>query len=403
MSQELNTEKIFALNGHSSILLKKLIDSKSSHQKMFIRINLLAIVFLNTVLTSAKEDSFVKELTLTNFDQVVDGKKFAFVFFYAPWHEQCLRLLERYEEVGDTFSSREDVVIAKVNAYEEIKLATRYWVDEYPAFRYFIKGSITEETYNNGNLPADMIRFIRSKSVLHLNTDIFQTPVIDLSSSNFERIVKDRARSIMVLYYNGNCELCKTLQNTIHDVGVTFRNEPKCLIGRLDCDAEPQICVQQTIPHYPTFKVYSQHNKDGIIYEPGTYQESYSETNITSFMNALCGTQRRLKGRLNEKAGLLDDFNEIAVQFMKDHKRREEILREAKIKALKHKFQTEAHFYMSVMTRVMGYGAGIISEEIDRLERLIAGPLHPNKADEFEKRKNILKQFQVLHFERDEL
>lgn len=146
MSQELNTEKIFALNGHSSILLKKLIDSKSSHQKMFIRINLLAIVFLNTMLTSAKEDSFVKELTLTNFDQVVDGKKFAFVFFYAPWHEQCVRLLERYEEVGDTFSSREDVVIAKVNAYEEIKLATRYWVDEYPAFRYFIKGSITEET-----------------------------------------------------------------------------------------------------------------------------------------------------------------------------------------------------------------------------------------------------------------
>lgn len=104
-----------------------------------------------------------------------------------------------------------------------------------------------------------------------------------------------------------------------------------------------------------------------------------------------------------QQAGLLDDFNEIAVQFMKDYKRREEILKEAKMKALRHKFQTEANFYMSVMTRVMSYGASIISEEIDRLERLIAGPLHPKKADEFEKRKNILKQFQVLHFERDEL
>ena len=114
---------------------------------MYMRLNLLAIVFLNTVLTSAKKDSSVKELTLANFDRFVDGKKFAFVFFYAPWHEQCVRLLERYEEVGDTFSSRaDDVVIAKVNAYEEIKLATRYWVDDYPAFRYFIKGSITEET-----------------------------------------------------------------------------------------------------------------------------------------------------------------------------------------------------------------------------------------------------------------
>lgn len=105
----------------------------------------------------------------------------------------------------------------------------------------------------------------------------------------------------MVHYFNGNCELCNSLKNTLYSVGVTFKNEPKCLIGRLNCDAEPQICIEQGIPHYPTLKVYSQHNKDGVIYQPGTNQESYSEKNITSFMNALCGTQRILRGRLNEK------------------------------------------------------------------------------------------------------
>ena len=109
----------------------------------------------------------------------------------------------------------------------------------------------------------------------------------------------------MVHYFNGNCELCNTLQNTMYDVGVTFRNEPKCLIGRLNCDAEPQICVQQGIPHYPTLKVYPQHNKDGVIYEPGKNQESYSEKNMTAFMNALCGTQRILRGRLNEKVNFV--------------------------------------------------------------------------------------------------
>ena len=109
----------------------------------------------------------------------------------------------------------------------------------------------------------------------------------------------------MILYYNGNCELCDSLQNTLHDVGVTFRNEPKCLIGRLNCDVDPQICIEQGIPHYPTFKVYSQTNKDGVVYEPGTHQESYSERNITKFMNALCGTQRILRGRLNEKVGVI--------------------------------------------------------------------------------------------------
>lgn len=232
---------------------------------------------------------------------------------------------------------------------------------------------------------------------------IFLTPIIHLSSANFERIVKDRARSIMILYFNGNCDLCNSLQNVLHNVGGTFRNEPKCLIGRLNCDADPQICVQQNIPHYPTLKVYSQHNKDGVIYEPGRNQESYTEKNITSFMNALCGTQRILRGRLNEKAGLLDDFNELAVRFMKENNKRDEIMIKAKSKALSHTFQVEAHFYLSVMRRITQHGAGIIKDEIDRLERLIEGAIHANKADELEKRKNILKQFQVLHYERDEL
>lgn len=46
---------------------------------------------------------------------------------------------------------------------------------------------------------------------------------------------------------------------------------------------------------------------------------------------------------------------------------------------------------MFVMICVMGYGVGIISEEIDWLECLIVGLLYFNKVDEFEKCKNILK------------
>lgn len=105
-----------------------------------------AIVVLNFASTTALHKSKVKELTLINFDQYVDGERFAFVFFYAPWHDQCQTILDRLEEVGKAFADRDDVVIAKVNAYEEIKLATRFWIDEYPSYRYFIKGSVTEET-----------------------------------------------------------------------------------------------------------------------------------------------------------------------------------------------------------------------------------------------------------------
>ena len=101
-------------------------------------------ILVNLVFTAYS--SHVKELTLYNFDKFVDGERFVFAFFYASWEQRCVEILERYEEVGDAYADRDDVLIAKVNAYEEVKLGTRYWIDEYPSFRYFIKGSITEET-----------------------------------------------------------------------------------------------------------------------------------------------------------------------------------------------------------------------------------------------------------------
>jgi hypothetical protein len=55
------------------------------------------------------------------------------------------------------------------------------------------------------------------------------------------------------------------------------------------------------------------------------------------------------------------------------------------------------------MGRIVKEGAHVVEHEIDRLERLIAGQVHPRKADELEKRKNILKQFHTKHHERDEL
>ena len=115
---------------------------QSYKQKM--RANFLFVFVVNSLLVVS--DSNVAELNLKNFDEYVDGERFVFVFFYAAWHEQCQKILVRYDEVANAFDGRDDVIIAKVNAYEEIKLATKYWVDRYPTFRYFIKGSVTEET-----------------------------------------------------------------------------------------------------------------------------------------------------------------------------------------------------------------------------------------------------------------
>jgi protein disulfide-isomerase A6 len=109
--------------------------------------------------------------------------------------------------------------------------------------------------YNGGRKADDFIRFIRSRSVITFNKDIFMRPVIELDESNFERIMKDRTKNIMVLYYNGHCKLCQQMEYSYHQVGLTFSNEPDCVLSRLDCDAQASICLHQLIPHYPTVRV----------------------------------------------------------------------------------------------------------------------------------------------------
>ena len=88
---------------------------------------------------------------------------------------------------------------------------------------------------------------------------------------------------------------------------------------------------------------------------------------------------------------------------MKEFNSRREVMAMAVELAKSHQLRIYAEYYTLAMAKVITEGAGYIANEVDRLERLINGPIHADKADEFERRKNILRQFQVIHYDRDEL
>jgi thioredoxin-like negative regulator of GroEL len=87
----------------------------------------------------------IPELKEANFDDVVNGSSFVFVIFYAPWNKRSVEALKTLEDVSKEMN-KNDVILAKVNAYDEVKLATRFWIDNWPMFRFFIKGSVTPQT-----------------------------------------------------------------------------------------------------------------------------------------------------------------------------------------------------------------------------------------------------------------
>lgn len=87
------------------------------------------------------------ELTQLNFDRVVNGSCFVFVLFYTPWDVSSVKATKSLEQTLDKLGEKNDnVILAKVNAYDEVKLATRYWIDHWPMCKFFLKGSVTPET-----------------------------------------------------------------------------------------------------------------------------------------------------------------------------------------------------------------------------------------------------------------
>ena len=54
-----------------------------------------------------------------------------------------------------------------------------------------------------------------------------------------------------------------------------------------------------------------------------------------------------------------------------------------------------ATYYVKVMKKMMDKGNDYVKNEIERLGRLLTGDVSPKKNDEFTKRQNILRKFEL--------
>jgi protein disulfide-isomerase A1 len=103
----------------------------------------------------------VKVLVGKNFKEVaLDQSKAVFVEFYAPWCGHCKQLAPIWDQLGEAFKDRTDVVIAKMdstaNEVEEIK------VQSFPTLKYFPKGSDQAIDYNGDRTLEGFKKFIES-------------------------------------------------------------------------------------------------------------------------------------------------------------------------------------------------------------------------------------------------
>jgi len=335
--------------------------------------------------------SDVIQLTPTNFDDEIGGEAPALVEFYAPWCGHCKQLAPEYDILGTTFAGS-GVKIAQVDADKHKSLGQKFGVSGFPTIKYFPANSKTAENYEGGRTVADFTDFLNKKAGTNVRIKTAPTSVVILDDSNFDDIVKDETKDVLVEFYAPWCGHCKQLAPKYEQVGASFLGEPDVVIAKFDADAHKVKPGEYGVSGYPTLKFFPKNNKGGEDYTAGR-----EVADFVGFINQKSGTERTPGGGYTEKAGCIPEFDDLVTEFMSQKSSRSKILKQLqdKLSSIDHPNKQYAKFYEIGMTRTIkeeDYG----KNEATRLQRILdSGSVNVNKRGDMYRRKNIANLFKL--------
>lgn len=364
--------------------------------------DILQILRTPSVFSIHADEGSVLALTSKTFDTVIDGSKPALVEFYAPWCGHCKNLAPIYEQLADAYAyAKDEVIIAKVDADEHKDLGSKFGVKGFPTLKWFPKG-VTEpdkvEEFSGGRDLDSLAGFIRDKTGIRAKIKVVPSAVTVLTSVNFDKVVLDTEKDVLVEFYAPWCGHCKNLAPVYEKVATAFEGESECIVAKIDADSEKNIGQKYGVTGFPTIKFFPKDNKEGEAYEGGR-----SEEDFIKYLNEKCGTSRTISGDLDSEAGKIPEFDKFVQQFLatKDASKREKIILGAEMAAAAADNEKFSKYYAIVMKKAAA-DDGFVDKESARLEKLSKGDLTRLKKDEITKRRNILTVFKSVEM-REEL
>jgi protein disulfide-isomerase A6 len=349
---------------------------------------LLLLGLLATTSFASEGSSDVLILTPENFDEHVGGEKAALVEFFAPWCGHCKALAPEYEVLATTFA-KQPVKIASVDADKHRELGSRFGVSGFPTIKFFPAGSKEGEDYSGGRTAADMTDYINRKAGTSVRVKSAPSAVVVLTPSNFDSIVKDPKKDVLVEFYAPWCGHCKKLTPDYEKAAASFDGEDSVVIAKVDCDEHKDLASKYGVSGYPTIKFFPKDNKEGEAYNGGRSPKDFVE-----FLNQRAGAERTVGGGFSAEAGRIAELDDVASRFKSNPSDRASLLKEAeKVDTKGHKNAEFAKFYTLAMKRIIEKGDSYATEEVSRLQRMLTGTIAPKNAAQFHKRINILKQF----------
>ncbi|KAL4588382.1 hypothetical protein LXL04_001266 [Taraxacum kok-saghyz] len=352
---------------------------------IFFTLATLALLYFS----SAVADVVI--LTEDNFEKEVGQDRGALVEFYAPWCGHCKKLAPEYEKLGASFKKSKSIMIGKVDCDEHKGVCSKFGVSGYPTIQWFPKGSLEPKKYEGARTAEALVEYVNSEGGTNVKIASVPTSVVVLNSDNFDEIVLNSKKDVLVEFYAPWCGHCKSLAPTYESLAAAFKNEEDVIIANLDADSHKDLGEKYGVSGFPTIKFFPKNNKDGEDYEGGRDIDSF-----VTFINEKCGTSRDAKGQLTSTAGIIAELNNLVKEFVtagSDEKKALYAKIEEEVGKLTGSTSRYGKIYVKAAKSCLSKGGDYAKNEIQRLERILSKSISPSKADEFTLKKNILSAF----------
>lgn len=329
-------------------------------------------------------------LTQENFDKEVGQDRAALIEFYAPWCGHCKKLAPEYEKLGASFKKAKSVLIGKVDCDDQKDLCGKFEVQGYPTIKWFPKGSLEPKKYEGARTAEALAEYINTEGGTNVKISAPPSNVVILTPDNFDEVVMDKSKDVLVEFYAPWCGHCKSLAPIYEKVATAFKSDD-VVIASLDADNYKDLAEKYGISGFPTLKFFPKNNKDGEDYEGGRDLDEF-----VSFINEKCGTSRDSKGQLTSTAGIVASLENLVKEFVSaTNEEKKAIFNrfEEEVGKLEGSAARYGKIYTKVAKSCMEKGADYTTKEIQRLERMLSKAISSSKADEFTLKKNILSAF----------
>ncbi|KAK9206960.1 hypothetical protein WN943_017243 [Citrus x changshan-huyou] len=328
----------------------------------------LALGTLTLFFVSALADDVVV-LTEDNFEKEVGQDRGALVEFYAPWCGHCKKLAPEYEKLGASFKKAKSVLIGKVDCDEHKSLCSKYGVQGYPTIQWFPKGSLEPKKYEGPRSAEALAEYVNNEGGTNVKIAAVPSNVVVLTADNFDEIVLDKSKDVLVEFYAPWCGHCKNLAPTYEKVAAAFTLEDDVVVANLDADKYKDLAEKYGVSGFPTLKFFPKGNKDGEEYGGGRDLEDF-----VSFINEKCGTSRDGKGQLTSTAGIVASLDALVKEFVAasgDEKKAVFSKIERGVEVLEGSTARHGKIYLKVAKNYMDKGSDYAKKEIDRLQRML--------------------------------